>query len=120
MKREKIDLNAYINREISCSCGHTHFSGVKLIDIDRGAVTRLPGHIRDLGYNKVFIVADINTWDAAGARAAVELSAAGIVFDKVILDYEEVIPDEQVIGEIMTAYPMGYDLVLGIGSGTLN
>ena len=106
MKREKIDLNAYINREISCSCGHTHFSGVKLIDIDRGAVTRLPGHIRDLSYNKVFIVADINTWDAAGARAAVELSAAGIVFDKVILDYEEVIPDEQVIGEIMTAYPM--------------
>ena len=120
MKREKIDLNAYINREIPCSCGHTHFSGVKLIDIDRGAVTRLPGHIRDLGYNKVFIVADINTWEAAGARAAVELSAAGIVFDKVILDYEEVIPDEQVIGEIMTAYPMGYDLVLGIGSGTLN
>ena len=103
MKREKIDLNAYINREIPCSCGHTHFFGVKLIDIDRGAVTRLPGHIRDLGYNKVFIVADINTWEAAGARAAVELSAAGIVFDKVILDYEEVIPDEQVIGEIMTA-----------------
>ena len=120
MKREKIDLNAYINREIPCSCGHTHFSGVKLIDIDRGAVTRLPGHIRDLGYKKVFIVADINTWEAAGARVAVELRAAGIVFDKVVLDYEEVIPDEQVIGEIMTAYPMGYDLVLGIGSGTLN
>ena len=82
-----------------------------MIDIDRGAVTRLPGHIRDLGYKKVFIVADINTWEAAGARAAVELTAAGIVFDKVVLDYEEVIPDEQVIGEIMTAYPMGYDLV---------
>ena len=120
MKREKIDLNAYINREIPCYCGHTHFSGVKLIDIDRGAVTRLPGHIRGLGYKKVFIVADVNTWEAAGARAAVELREAGITFDKVILDYEEVIPDEQVIGEIMTAYPMGYDLVLGIGSGTLN
>ena len=120
MKREKIDLNAYINREIPCACGHTHFSGVKRIDIDRGAVKRLPGHIRDLGYKKVFIVADINTWEAAGARAAVELKAAGIEFDKVILDYEEVIPDEQVIGEIMTAYPVGYDLVLGIGSGTLN
>ena len=61
MKREKIDLNAYINREIPCACGHTHFSGVKRIDIDRGAVKRLPGHIRDLGYSKVFIVADINT-----------------------------------------------------------
>ena len=118
--KAQIDLNSYVNREIPCSCGHTHFSGVKLIDIDQGAVTRLPGHIKELGYKKVFIVADINTWKAAGEQAAAALAAEGIPYEKVILDYEEVVPDEKVIGEIMTAYPMGYDLVLGVGSGTLN
>ena len=38
MTDTKIDLNAYIHRQIHCSCGHTHYSGVRLIDIDRGAV----------------------------------------------------------------------------------
>lgn len=120
MKGTPIDLNYNISREISCSCGHTHFSGVKLIDIDQGALTRLPGHIRDLGYHKVFLVADINTWKAAGEAVSDALAKAAIPCENVILNDKEVIPDEKAIGEIMTAYPMGYDLVLGVGSGTLN
>ena len=120
MKGTPIDLGSYISREISCSCGHTHFSGVKLIDIDQSALTRLPGHIRDLGYQKVFLVADINTWKAAGEAVSAALAKASIPCESVILNDEEVIPDEKAIGEIMTAYPMGYDLVLGVGSGTLN
>ncbi|MBR3366552.1 MAG: iron-containing alcohol dehydrogenase [Lachnospiraceae bacterium] len=56
MTDTKIDLNAYIHRQIHCSCGHTHYSGVRLIDIDRGAVRRLPGHIRELGYDLVLAV----------------------------------------------------------------
>ncbi|MBQ9027893.1 MAG: sn-glycerol-1-phosphate dehydrogenase [Lachnospiraceae bacterium] len=115
-----IDLNSYIDRDIFCSCGRTHFSGVKLIDIDQGAQTRLPGHIRDLGYHKVFLVADINTWKAAGEAVSDALAKASIPCESVILNDEEVIPDEKAIGEIMTAYPIGYDLVLGVGSGTLN
>ncbi len=120
MGEKQLDLNEYINREIHCSCGHTHFSGVKVIDIDKGAVDRLPALIRDLGHEKVFIVADKNTWPAAGAKAAQVLGTCGVTYDKVILDYDEVVPDETVVGEIMTAFPMGYDLVLCVGSGTLN
>jgi hypothetical protein len=73
---------------------------VKKIDIDKGAVKRLPGHIKEFGYKNIFIVADKNTWKAAGEEAAAELEKAGIAYDKVILDYDEVIPDEHVIGEI--------------------
>ena len=79
MTDTKIDLNAYIHRQIHCSCGHTHYSGVRLIDIDRGAVRRLPGHIRELGYEKIFLVADRNTWRAAGKQAAQALTADGII-----------------------------------------
>ena len=115
-----LNLNSYVNKEITCSCGHKHFSSVKRIDIDKDAVKRLPSHITELGYKKPFIVADINTWKAAGETAAAELEKAGIEYGKVILDYEEVVPDETVIGEILVAVTPGTDLILGVGSGTLN
>ena len=115
-----LDLNSYIDREITCSCGHKHYSEVKLIDIDQGAVKRLPGHIKELGYKKIFMVADKNTWAAAGEAAAAELEKAGLAYDKVILDYDEVIPDEHVIGEILAAVVQDSDLILAVGSGTLN
>ena len=115
-----LDLNSYIDREITCSCGHKHYSEVKLIDIDQGAVKRLPEHIKELGYKKIFMVADKNTWAAAGEAAAAELEKAGLAYDKVILDYDEVIPDEHVIGEILAAVVQDSDLILAVGSGTLN
>ena len=117
---KKMNLNSYLGKEISCSCGHKHFSTVKRIDIDTGAVKRLPVHITELGYKNVFIVADKNTWKAAGEAAAQELYKAGIHYDKIILNYDEVIPDEHVIGEILAAVVPGSDLILGVGSGTLN
>ena len=115
-----LDLNNYLDRDINCSCGHTHYSAVKRIDIDKGAVNRLPGHIKDFGYQKIFMVADKNTWKAAGQAAAEALKEAGIAYDKVILDYDEVIPDEHVIGEILAAVVPGSDLILAVGSGTIN
>ena len=115
-----LDLNYYLGKEIHCSCGHTHYSAVKRIDIDKGAVKRLPEHIRNFGYQKIFMVADKNTWKAAGQAAADALAAAGIAYDKVILDYDEVIPDEHVIGEILAAVCPGSDLILAVGSGTIN
>ena len=115
-----IELNDYLNRNIPCPCGKTHFSSVKLVDIGPEAVKRLPEHIRNLGYKKVFIVADQNTWRAAGASAAFKLEAGGIRFEKIILEHKEVVPDETVIGELMTAFPLDTDLVLAVGSGTIN
>lgn len=114
------DLNELLCREIKCPCGRTHFSSVKRIDIGADAVKRLPQHILELGYRKVFIVADRNTWKAAGESAASELENTRILFEKIILDQDEVIPDETVIGEILTAFPMDTDLVLAVGSGTIN
>lgn len=115
-----IDLNGYLGKELVCSCGRVHSANVKLIDIDRGAASRLPGHITDLGYRKVYLVADKNTWEAAGKVAAAELEKAAVAFETIVLDYEELVPDEQVIHEIQAGYPEDTDLVLAVGSGTIN
>ncbi len=115
-----MDLNKYLGKERECSCGHNHVSSVKLIDIDQGATKRTPEHIRELGYTNVFIIADRNTWKAGGEAVGTELDKAGIPYHCVILDQEEVVPNEEAIGEILVGYQGGADLVLCIGSGTLN
>lgn len=115
-----LDLNEYLGKEIHCSCGHTHSANVKLIDIDLGATERLPEHIKNFGYKKVYMVADKNTWKAAGEAAAEALTKAGVAFSKIILDYDELIPNEEVIGKIHVAFPKDADLVLAVGSGTIN
>ncbi len=115
-----MDLNTFLGSERDCSCGKKHYSSVKKIDIDKEATKRVPEHILELGYKNVFMIADQNTWEAAGSAVAKELEKANIPYHSVILNHEEVVPNEEAIGEIMVGYQGGADLVLGIGSGTLN
>lgn len=117
---KKYDLNDYLGKEISCACGRIHSTDLKMLDIAQGAVKRLPGYVKELGYKKVFLIADKNTWAAAGYAAAEELHQAGIEREELVLDYDELVPDEQVLGEIFVAYPEGTDLILAVGSGTIN
>lgn len=115
-----INLNSYLKRTITCSCGQTHKTNLKKVDITSGATRHLPEHIKELGYKKVYLVADINTWKAAGEQVANVLKDAKISFTKLILQDKELIPDEQAVGSIMTAFPKDADLILAVGSGTLN
>lgn len=115
-----INLNSYLERKISCSCGRIHETNLKRVDITSGATRNLPKHIRELGYKRVYMVADINTWEAAGEEVARVLEDAKISFVKLILEDRELIPDEQAVGSIMTSFPKDVDLILAIGSGTLN
>lgn len=116
----KIDLNHYLGKEIHCRCGCIHVSSVKIIDIDKDAVKRLPTHIKNLGYKKVFLIADKNTWKAAGQYAAEELNKAEVYFETLVLDYDELVPDENVINQIEEAFSNEIDLLLAVGSGTIN
>ncbi len=117
----KIDINQYIGKQIRCSCGRIHETTVKCIDIARGAAGRLAGHIRELGYTKVFLAADDNTWKAAGNAAWQALEEAGLAGEKWIFHRDsDLVPDEQAIGELEVALPMDADLILAVGSGTIN
>ena len=117
----KIDINQYIGKQIRCSCGRVHETTVKCIDIARGAAGRLAGHIRKLGYSKVFLAADRNTWKAAGCTAWQALEEAGLAGGKLVFQRDgDLIPDERAVGELEVALPMDADLVLAVGSGTIN
>ena len=55
----------YLKSE-GCSCGKEHLSNVKNIIIGKGAIEKLPEEIKKEGAGKVFLVADKNTYKAAG------------------------------------------------------
>ena len=92
---KKINLNDYLGHSMDCTCGKEHKTNLKIVDIDKDAVSRLPKHIEALGYKKPFLVADVNTWAAAGALVAEKLDVADISYKKYIFNEKELIPDEK-------------------------
>lgn len=117
---KKLNLNDYLGHSMNCTCGKEHTTNLKIVDIDKNAVSRLPKHIKTLGYKKPFLVADVNTWEAAGKLVAEKLDAAGVSYEKYIFDDKELIPDEKTLGSLLMAFPRKCDVIIAIGSGTLN
>ena len=75
-----MDFNSILGKEMHCSCGRLHSTDLKSIEIGRGALDRLPETLRRLGFGRAYLVADINTWEAAGRAAADRLTDAGFPF----------------------------------------
>ena len=42
---KKINLNDYLGHSMDCTCGKEHKTNLKIVDIDKDAVSRLPKHI---------------------------------------------------------------------------
>ena len=115
-----MDFNTLLGKEMHCSCGRTHKTDLRSIDIGRGALDRLPQTLRDLGFKKAYLVSDVNTWKAAGRAAADRLTDAGFPFEAFVLPDPDLVPDERAVGALLLHLPEDADLVLGVGAGTIN
>jgi len=96
---------------------------VEAIEISEGALESLPGLCRP--YRQILMVADRNTYEAAGRRAEALLRdhlPEGSLQPVLILEDngEVVIPNEEKIAEIENAMDAGTDLLVGVGSGVIN
>ena len=117
---EKIDWNNYLNRDIVCSCGKTHFCDIEEIVIEDHAIQQLPGILAKHTYKKLCVVCDENTQEAAGFQVYEELTKAGYTYKKIVFPYRELIPDEEALVFLFSQIPNDCDLVLAVGSGTIN
>ncbi|MEH2943515.1 sn-glycerol-1-phosphate dehydrogenase [Lachnospiraceae bacterium KK002] len=117
---QSIQLEQYLGKPMACSCGHEHRTMLKKIDIEKGALKRLPGLIQEMGYAHVFMVCDVNTWEAAGKAVEELLCSRGIDHKYLVIQEKELVPDEKAAGTVITAFPGKTDLILAVGSGTLN
>ena len=109
-----MDINELLHG-VECSCGKFHSCDIEYVYIADGAISKLKNICTS--YNKILIVADENTFAAAGEKTEEALMCKNI--SKVIFDgSESLIPNEDAISEVESKLEDS-DLIVGIGSGVI-
>jgi len=90
------------------------------IAVDSGVINNITGWVLSGKYKSLLVVSDPYTYRVAGERVAGLLTDAGITVSELCFPSEEPVPDEQSIGFLTAAYTADIDLILGVGSGTIN
>lgn len=109
-----MDINDILNG-VECSCGKSHKCDIEYIFIEKNAIERLS--VLCKSYSNILIVADENTYRAAGEKTTSVLCDKNL--KKVIFDGTAIlIPDETAI-ETVSAELDGVDIIIGVGSGVI-
>lgn len=103
-----------------CPCGKTHTAAVEKIIIENGAIGHLPKCINEYNGKKAFILADINTYNAAGEKVCRILDEGGIQYSKYIFGEVSLSADEKAVGCAIMHFDNNCDIIIGVGSGVIN
>lgn len=114
-----MDLQQYLGRKLPCSCGREHETQLKQVKISSGAVEKLPQIVKKLGHSRVFAISDANTRAVLGEKAEAILGEAGLLAGSVTLP-GDVLADEEGIGRVLMHFQRDSDVILAVGTGTLN
>ena len=105
----------YLKTE-NCDCGKTHSVAVDEVIIGSGVIRRLPEFVKKYNAKKPFLLADKNTFAAAGERVCEVLDD----YSKYIFSEDTLEPDEKAVGSAAMHFDSSCDLIIGIGSGVIN
>ena len=103
-----------------CSCGREHDIAIDEVVVGSGVIRRLPEFVTKYGAKKPFLLADVNTWAAAGGQVAAVLEEGGIPYGRYVFPQTALEPDEHAVGAAVMHFDHGCDLIIGIGSGVIN
>ena len=107
-------------KDVICTCGKVHCVDIDDVLIGKGVVGRLPEYIKKYHSQKPFILADSNTYSAAGKIVCDLLEKNGIDCIKYVFTEGVLEPDEKAVGSAVMHFDASCDLVIGIGSGVIN
>jgi len=102
-----------------CSCGKNHSVGIEKIKVGEGVITQLPTVIKGYEGKKVFIIADIHTYDVAGKKVEGLLNDKFKV-SKYVFNEQHLHPSEITLGRLLLEIPGDTSLIIAVGSGTIN
>ncbi|MBO7744780.1 sn-glycerol-1-phosphate dehydrogenase [Paenibacillus sp. MWE-103] len=91
--------------------------------LEAGALAKVAPYLKARGCASVGLVADANTWAAAGERLAESLREAGIAHAVVRVKPDgqgDVIADERTIVQVLLETPKEARAILAVGSGTIH
>lgn len=114
-------ISQWAGMEYSCACGKSHKVDIQAIRVGSGVMQELPGILRDLGASHIFLVTDNYTYEAAGRQVEQLLDQAGLSYHKRVFQTETpLVPNEYALGSVLAAMTSQDDMLLAVGSGTLN
>lgn len=102
----------------NCKCGKNHIFTSRVI-VKEGALQELPGLLAQYGAKKVFLIADKNTYAAAG-KTAKEIIEGSVQVLSCVFNEAALEPDERSVGRAIMYYEGDCDVVIGVGSGVIN
>lgn len=117
---QEVNFREYLGKAFRCECGKNHFCGVDDIVIGDNAIEKVPEILSRYAYKNICVVLDVNTEKAAGTRLCGVLENAGIPFEKAVFQDTFLVPDEAAVGKLTIEISRECDLILAVGSGTLN
>ena len=103
-----------------CACGKVHRTSVREIIVEDNALARLPEVAARYGAKRPFLLADANTWRAAGERARALLEERGLRCSAYVFEQNRPEPDELAVGSAVMHYDHGCDMIVAVGSGVIN
>ena len=105
--------------QANCKCGKQHIFTSEVI-VKEGALLELPRLMKQYSTKKVFLVADKNTYAAAGKAVAEIVENEKVKVVKCIFEEDALEPDEHSVGRAIMYYEADCDVVIGVGSGVIN
>ena len=100
---------------VHCACGKHHTCDIEAVYIEKGAIVHLQDICKD--YQSILVVADENTFGAAGSQTMQALSDK-TVKECIFPGDRILVPNEEAI-DAVTSKLSGVDMIVGIGSGVV-
>ena len=107
-------------RETGCICGRPHDVAIDEVVVGSGVIRRIPEFVKKYGAKRPFLLADVNTFEAAGGQVCAALKEDGISYSQYIFPQTALEPDEHTVGAAVMHFDTKCDLIIGIGSGVIN
>ncbi len=112
-------LDRLLGSVTPCPCGTTHVVTTRRVAVRRGALAELGPMARGLDLaGPALVVADPDTWAAAGAGAVESLAHTGLTVRTLVLDAHPVAGPEGVAQVVAHVGDAG--LLVAVGAGTVN
>jgi glycerol-1-phosphate dehydrogenase [NAD(P)+] len=120
---DEILSDRFLGTSFDCPCGKTHEIRTRQVVIEPNVADRIPGLLPSLvPGERILLVADQNTWTAAGERVSEALGASHTVECCLVREDASghIHASVDLIEEILAAYGDEYDGLAAVGSGTIN
>lgn len=105
-----------------CSCGKHHQMSIEKLIMGKGVLPRICEIAEPFRNGRILMVSDNHTYDAAGEKVLELLEGDEFQVKNLILDSGDgiLIPDESVVGKVLLNVERETNLLIGVGSGSIN